>query len=288
MPEPTDVADAHDALVLGIRDYVNKCRFQDVVLGLSGGIDSALVCALAAEALGPEHVTGIAMPGPYSSEGSVIDAKALAQGLGVRLETIPISRVFRVFCDDLEVPLQGVSGVTEENLQARLRGTVLMAWSNRTDSLLLTTGNKSELAVGYCTLYGDMNGGLAVIGDLPKMWVYALSEEVNARAAASGRVPPIPRSTLDKAPSAELRPNQTDQQSLPPYPVLDAILEHWVVERRSVDEIVAAGFDEALVRRIVRLVEVNEYKRRQAAPVLRVTRKAFGGGRRVPIARRLP
>ena len=283
LPAPEDV---RQALVLGLRDYVNKCGFKRVVIGLSGGIDSALTAALAVEALGAAQVVGVAMPGPYSSAGSVTDALALAQNLGIRCPIIPITQPYHAFHEALrnefaQYPEAGAD-ITDQNLQARARGTVLMALSNKTGAMLLTTGNKSELAVGYCTLYGDMNGGLAVIGDVPKTLVYDVSRTYNREREV------IPEDTLTKPPSAELAPDQRDEDSLPPYPVLDAILHHHVVERWSVAAIVTAGFDRPTVERVVRLVERNEYKRRQAAPVLRVTRKAFGGGRRVPMARRMP
>ena len=283
LPVPLDV---RQALVLGIRDYVHKCGLKTAVLGLSGGIDSALTAALAVEALGAANVTAVAMPGPYSSDGSVTDALELAKTLGIRCPVVPILQPYEAFRTTLAPELaqypRQANDVTDQNLQARARGVVLMALSNQSGAILLTTGNKSELAVGYCTLYGDMNGGLAVIGDLPKMLVYAVSETYNVDREI------IPRATLEKPPSAELAPGQKDEDSLPPYPVLDAILDLHVVERQSVDAIVAAGFDRPTVARVVRLVELNEYKRRQAAPVLRVTQKAFGGGRRIPMARKLP
>lgn len=284
-PSPAD--EARDALVMGVRDYVHKCGFSDVLIGLSGGIDSALTAAIAVRALGPEHVTGVGMPGPYSSDGSVKDALDLAENLGIRCPIIPIAPVYDGVCEatraERQRPGNDPGGVTDQNFQARARALVLMGLSNHTGTLVLTTGNKSELAVGYCTLYGDMAGGLAVIGDLPKMLVYEVARSCNQERVV------IPESTLTKPPSAELAPNQTDQDSLPPYPVLDAILDGHVVDRRDATEIAArTGYPLALVRRIVRMVEANEYKRRQAAPALRVTRKAFGGGRRMPIARRLP
>ena len=288
-PESFQMASAQDvrqALVLGLRDYVNKCGFRKVVLGLSGGIDSALTAALAVEALGAAQVSGVAMPGPYSSAGSVTDALRLAHNLGIRCPIIPISQPYHAFHEALrnEFAQYGATpaDITDQNLQARARGTVLMALSNKTGAMLLTTGNKSELAVGYCTLYGDMNGGLAVIGDVPKTLVYEVARTYNTECEV------IPEDTLTKPPSAELAPDQRDDDSLPPYPVLDGILQRHVVERWSTAAIVAEGYDAATVERVVRLVERNEYKRRQAAPVLRVTRKAFGGGRRVPMARRMP
>ncbi len=276
-----DEALLHDALVLGMRDYVGKCGFRSVVLGLSGGIDSALVAALAADALGAENVRGLALPTEFSSAGSIDDARSLAANLGIRFDVVPIQGSFEALKLQMGPLFEGRSeDTTEENLQARLRGVTLMAMSNKFGSLLLTTGNKSELAVGYCTLYGDMCGGLAVISDLPKTWVYRVSRWMNRDREI------IPSSSITKAPSAELRPNQTDQDSLPPYEVLDAILEAYVVEDRSAAEIIATGFSEADVRRVVRLIDLSEYKRRQAAPGLKVTSRAFGVGRRQPVAQR--
>ena len=272
------------ALVMGVRDYAERCGFGQALLGLSGGIDSALVCAVAAEALGPDNILAVAMPSRHSSAASVADAQALADNLGVTLIERPIEGAFGAFEQTLTAELSGrPPNVTEENLQARIRGTLLMALSNESGRLLLTTGNKSELAVGYCTLYGDMNGGLAVISDLPKTRVYSVCRQINARSAR----PVIPQAILDKAPSAELRPDQTDQDSLPPYELLDEILDRYVVRRQAPGEIIAAGLDEASVVRTVELVRTNEYKRRQAAPGLRVTTKAFGMGRRMPIACRM-
>ncbi len=274
------------ALVLGIRDYAAKCGFRTAVLGLSGGIDSALVAALAVEALGKENVTGLGMPSPYSSEGSVGDARALAENLGIRFEVLPIASLFQ----DARAALGPVfagrpEGVAEENLQSRLRGLLVMGFSNKFGSLVLTTGNKSELAVGYCTLYGDMCGGLAPISDLPKMRVYALARHLNARAARAL----IPEPTLLKPPSAELRPGQRDEDSLPPYPVLDAILDGLVERNLSIAAAARRSrASRALVERIARQLDVSEYKRRQAAPGLKVSAKAFGTGRRVPIAQRSP
>ena len=281
---PLDLPDEeklHRALVLGLRDYLRKCGIRSVVLGLSGGIDSALTAALAVAALGPEQVHGVALPSRYSSPGSLADAEALARNLGIRYDVIPIERGFEALKTELAPLFAGrPEDVTEENIQARLRGVILMALSNKFGSLLLTTGNKSELAVGYCTLYGDMCGGLAVINDVPKTMVYRLARWINREREL------IPENSITKPPSAELRPDQKDQDSLPPYEVLDAILEAYVVECRSVEEILAAGFDEAHVRRVVRLIDLSEYKRRQAAPGLKVTSKAFGVGRRIPIAQR--
>lgn len=276
-----DLWELYHALVLGLRDYFRKCGFKSAVLGLSGGVDSALTAVLAVEALGRDHVVGAAMPGPYSSEGSVRDAHLLAKNLGIQCLELPITESFKVMLSGLK----GAFGdrpedATEENLQARLRGITMMALSNKFGSLLLTTGNKSELAVGYCTLYGDMCGGLAVISDLPKTLVYALARWVNRDREI------IPASTIEKPPSAELRPDQTDQDTLPPYDVLDAVLALYVEENLPVREIVARGYDESLVRRITSLVDRNEYKREQAAPGLRVTGRAFGIGRRLPLAQR--
>ena len=270
------------ALVLGIRDYVRKCGFDRVHLGLSGGIDSALVAVLAVTALGPERVDVFGLPSRYSSEGSVTDARALSTNLGLTLKLLEIEDIFGSFLHTLDPVFAGrAPDIAEENLQARIRGTLLMAWSNKFGSLLLATGNKSELATGYCTLYGDMSGGLAVIGDLLKVQVYALARSINSRTRL------IPESIIAKAPSAELRPDQKDQDSLPPYETLDAILEKYLVENESAEEIAACGFDAALVRSVVTMVEKAEYKRRQAPPVLKVSPKAFGTGRRIPIARKL-
>jgi NAD+ synthase (glutamine-hydrolysing) len=267
--------------VLGIRDYVRKCGFTRVHLGLSGGIDSALVTVLAVKALGRERVEVFGLPSRYSSEGSVTDARALAANLGLTLRVLTIEEIFASFLHTLEPVFEGMKpDIAEENIQARIRGTLLMAFSNKFNSLLLTTGNKSELATGYCTLYGDMSGGLAVIGDLLKVQVYALARSINART------PLIPEAIIDKPPSAELRPDQKDQDSLPPYETLDAILSKYLVENRSAEEITACGFPASLVRSVVNMVEKAEYKRRQAPPVLKVSPKAFGTGRRMPIARR--
>jgi NAD+ synthase (glutamine-hydrolysing) len=272
------------ALVLGTRDYVRKCGFSSAVLGLSGGIDSALTAAIAAEALGPARVLGVLMPSPYSSPGSLEDARQLASNLGVHTMTLPIEPVMRAFGVTLHEAFAGMAcGVAEENIQARIRGTLLMALSNQRGALLLTTGNKSELSVGYCTLYGDMSGGLAVIADVPKTMVYRVARWRNT---LSGH-PVIPEASLTKAPSAELRPNQTDQDSLPPYDVLDDILQRHIEQHQPADEIVAAGFDADVVRRVLRMVRLAEFKRKQAAPGLKVTDRAFGTGWRMPIAARL-
>ncbi len=269
------------ALVLGLRDYVHKCGFKSVVLGLSGGIDSALTAALAVAALGRERVVGVAMPSRFSSEHSVADAKSLAEHLGIEFHIVPIKAIHDQYEQTLAPVFAGRErDVTEENLQARVRGGLLMAFSNKFNHLLLTTGNKSELAVGYCTLYGDMCGGLAVISDVPKTTVYELSEFINRDAGREV----IPRNSITKVPSAELRPNQTDQDSLPPYDVLDAILYRYVEEEKGAAQIIAEGFDGATVLRVIKLIDRSEYKRRQAAPGLKVTSRAFGFGRRMPIA----
>lgn len=279
--DPPEEEALHDALVLGLRDYMHKCGFKAAVLGLSGGIDSALVACLAAEALGPENVHGISLPSPYSSQGSLDDARQLAVNLGMRYDVIEIEPIFAASKDQLSKVFAGKQeDVTEENLQARIRGVLLMGMSNKFGTLLLTTGNKSELAVGYCTLYGDMCGGLAVISDVPKTMVYRLSRWINRDREI------IPWASITKPPSAELRPNQKDQDSLPEYEVLDAVLNHYVVWGKSLGEIVELGFDEATVRKVIRLIDLSEYKRRQAAPGLKVTTKAFGVGRRFPIAQR--
>ena len=285
-PEPApmpDVVAVRQALVLGLGDYVRKCGFRDVVLGLSGGVDSSVVACLAAEALGADHVVGVAMPSRYSSPPSLEDAEALARNLGVRFLVIPIEQPHRAMETALAEAFKNAKpDVTEENVQARIRGNILMALSNKFGWLVLSTGNKSELACGYCTLYGDMAGGLAVISDVPKTLIYELARQINTDADRS----PIPDRVLEKPPSAELRPNQTDQDSLPPYDVLDAILDLYVRQERSRDEIVEAGFNPEIVQKVIRLVDRNEYKRRQAAPGLKVTSRAFGVGRRMPIAQR--
>ncbi|MGD8279504.1 MAG: NAD+ synthase [Gemmatimonadota bacterium] len=278
-----DVADVYEALVLGTRDYVRKNGFERVVLGLSGGIDSSLVAAIAVDALGPENVTGVIMPSRFSSEGSRKDAEALVRRTGIRRLELPIEPVHAAFLETLAGPFAGREpDVTEENLQARTRGTLLMALSNKFNWILLTTGNKSELATGYATLYGDMAGGFAVIKDVPKTLVFALSRWRNEQPGG----PPIPESVIAKPPSAELRPDQKDTDSLPPYDVLDPILAMYVEEDRGIHEIVEAGHDEALVRRVARMVDASEYKRRQAAPGVKITPRAFGKDRRVPITSR--
>jgi NAD+ synthase (glutamine-hydrolysing) len=278
LPQPVAAGQLFDALVLGLRDYVKKCGFRSVCLGLSGGIDSALTAVLAAEALGPENVHGLTMPSPFSSGGSVDDSVALAETLGIRCTTVPIADTFASIKAAMAPLFEGTKeDVTEENMQARIRGLYLMSLSNKFGHLLLTTGNKSELAVGYCTIYGDMCGGLAAISDLPKTRVYELSRWINRHREI------IPWNTIDKPPSAELRPDQKDQDTLPPYDVLDGILELYVERHLSADEIVSHGYEENLVRWVQRRVDLNEWKRQQAAPGLRVTSKAFGMGRRMPI-----
>jgi NAD+ synthetase len=276
-----DEEKVYRALVLGLRDYMHKCGFKSAVLGLSGGIDSALVAVLAVAALGKENVRGVSLPSQFSSQGSLDDARILAANLGIRYDVVAIQPPFEAVKSQLAEVFQGLKeDVAEENIQARLRGVILMAMSNKFGSLLLTTGNKSEMAVGYCTLYGDMNGGLAVISDVPKMMVYRISRWINREREI------IPDASITKAPSAELRPDQKDQDSLPPYEVLDAILEEYVVNLKTTRDIIAMGFDEPTVKRVVRLIDFSEYKRRQAAPGLKVTSKAFGVGRRIPIAQR--
>ncbi|HZE79998.1 MAG TPA: NAD+ synthase [Candidatus Polarisedimenticolia bacterium] len=275
-------ASAYAALVLGTCDYVRKCGFSKVVIGLSGGIDSALTAAIAVDALGKENVTGIAMPSQYSSEHSIKDARELACKLGIRFEVIAIGEVFGGYRKALAPLFAGVpEDVAEENLQSRIRGNILMAFSNKFGALVLTTGNKSEVGVGYCTLYGDMVGGLGVISDVPKTMVYSLSRYVNSLK------PVIPQSTIDKPPSAELRPGQKDSDTLPPYEVLDNILEDYVEDYRTAEQIAANhGYEVKLVRDVIRMIERSEYKRQQAAPGLKITRKAFGFGRRFPIAQK--
>jgi NAD+ synthase (glutamine-hydrolysing) len=269
------------ALVLGTRDYARKCGFTKALLGLSGGIDSALTAAIAAEALGPGNVTGVLMPSPFSSRGSITDAQAVAANLGIATHTVPINEMMDAFGHQLK-PIFGdrPADVTEENVQSRIRGVIMMALANKFGALLLTTGNKSEMAVGYCTLYGDMNGGLAVIADVPKMMVYRIARWLNRDKEV------IPQSSITKAPSAELRPNQTDQDSLPEYDLLDAILQKYVIENKSLEEIVADGLPADAVKKVVALVKGAEFKRKQAAPGLKVTDRAFGTGWRMPIARR--
>jgi NAD+ synthase (glutamine-hydrolysing) len=276
VPESAQIA---DALILGIRDYAAKCGFTQAALGLSGGIDSAVTAALAVEALGADRVTGIAMPSPFTSEQSVADAEALAANLGIRFVVEPIEEIYGRYLSSFQRMFgDHPFGVPEENVQARIRGNLMMAWSNRTGGLVLTTGNKSELAVGYCTLYGDMAGGLCVLGDVYKTMVYELARQINLEKEL------IPPSTMMRPPTAELRPNQTDQDSLPPYEVLDAILALYIEQHRDADAIIASGRPRPLVERILDLVDRAEFKRRQAPPTLRVTTRAFGSGRQIPIA----
>ncbi|HXX99803.1 MAG TPA: NAD+ synthase [Candidatus Limnocylindrales bacterium] len=281
--QPEDeTAYAYEALVIGTRDYVRKCKFSKTIVGLSGGVDSAVVAAIAVAALGPSNVLGVSMPGPYSSEGSKTDARALARNLGIEFLSIPIGSVFDSYMQTLAPAFHDrPADATEENIQARIRGNYLMALSNKFGSMVLSTGNKSENAVGYCTLYGDMAGGLAVISDVPKLMVYDLANYINREREL------IPRSIIEKPPSAELRPNQKDTDSLPPYEVLDRILKAYIEEVKCPEEIaVETGFDLKLVRDIAALVDRNEYKRKQAAPGLKITSRAFGFGRPFPIAQR--
>ena len=274
-------SDLFAALSLGVRDYLCKCGFKSAVLGLSGGIDSAVVAAIAVEALGSENVVGVAMPSPYSSQGSIDDALGLAKNLGIKCLQIPIANAFAAFKAQFTEIFAGLpEDTTEENMQARLRGMILMSLSNKFGHIVLSTGNKSELAVGYCTIYGDMAGGLAVISDVPKTMVYELARWMNRDREI------IPKSTIEKPPSAELKPGQKDQDSLPPYDILDEILRLYVEENLSARDIVAHGFDEKTVRWVQRRVDINEYKREQAAPGIKVTSRAFGVGRRMPIAQR--
>ena len=287
IPSADIVQELYSALRLGLRDYLAKCGFRSAVLGLSGGIDSAVVAAIAVDALGPNNVTGVSMPSQFSSRGSILDALALTKNLRIQCLEIPIADAFAVFKAQFKEVFAGrTEDATEENMQARLRGMTLMALSNKFGHLVLSTGNKSELAVGYCTIYGDMAGGLAVISDVPKTMIYELARFINSEASRAGKGEIIPASTIEKPPSAELRPNQKDQDTLPPYDVLDAILRLHVEDSLSVAEIVAQGFDEKTVRWVQRRVDLNEYKRDQAAPGLRVTSRAFGVGRRMPIAQR--
>ena len=274
-----NIESVYEALVLGIKDYIRKCGFANVVVGLSGGIDSAVTCCLAREAIGSEHVLSISMPSPYSSVGSIEDSRRLAAQIGIEFKVIPISEIYSVYLKTLKDQFAGREADTaEENIQARIRGNILMAFSNKFGHLLLSTGNKSELAMGYCTLYGDMSGGLAVLADVPKTMVYELARYINRRSEI------LPREIIEKPPSAELRLHQCDQDTLPPYPVLDQVLSYYIEELASVEEIIKLGYDPETVRWISRTVDSNEYKRNQAAPSLKVTSKAFGVGRRMPLA----
>jgi NAD+ synthase/NAD+ synthase (glutamine-hydrolysing) len=304
MPSPGAIAPLPDcadaeiwmALVMGVRDYVRKCGFTKAVLGLSGGIDSALVAAIASAALSPENVLGVLMPSPYSSDHSITDALELAKNLGIQTQTIPIAPMMQGYDQALADLFAGTEfGIAEENLQSRIRGTLLMAISNKFGHLLISTGNKSEVAVGYCTLYGDMNGGLAAIADVPKTRVYSICQWLNQENRAvldsslllkPETLPVIPPHILTKPPSAELKPGQVDQDSLPPYDVLDDILERFVEQHQSPEDIVAAGHDPAVVNQVIRLVTRAEFKRKQAAPGLKITDRAFGTGWRMPIASR--
>ncbi len=280
--------DIHQALLVGIKGYMAKSGFTKACLGLSGGIDSALVAVLAAEALGPENLRCITMPSRFSSDGSVDDSVELCRRQGIGLERFSIESPFSAYLNLLAPAFAGLPfDLAEENLQARIRGALLMAWSNKFNSLLLTTGNKSELAAGYCTLYGDMCGALAPIGDLYKTEVYELSRHLNALALAEGRPEPIPLPIIDKAPSAELRQNQKDQDSLPPYDILDGILKLYIEENASLEKIIALGFEKDLVTKVLGMVARAEYKRRQAAPVIKVSKRAFGIGRRLPLTRQI-
>jgi len=280
--EGESLENLYQALVMGTRDYARKCGFRSAVLGLSGGIDSSIVACIAVAALGAGNVLGVSMPSMYSAQASFDDAQSLARNLGMHFETIPIKPIYDMFRQSLTPIFSGLpENETEENLQARIRGTLLMALSNKFGHLVLSTGNKSEVGAGYCTLYGDMVGGLAVISDVPKTMIYRLAAHINSQREI------IPRNTIERPPSAELKPNQTDQDTLPEYDILDGILKSRVEEQKSIDEIVAQGFDQATVERVVRMIQVNEYKRRQAAIGLKVTTRAFGPGRRMPIAMRL-
>jgi NAD+ synthase (glutamine-hydrolysing) len=285
--EQPEMADIQAALTLGLRDYAHKSGFKTALVALSGGIDSAVVGAIAASAFGPQNVIGVSLPSLISSQHSRDDARRLAEVLGIRFETIAIGDVVEACEEALAPEFAGrPRDVTEENIQARVRGVLMMALSNKFGALLLTTGNKSEMAVGYCTLYGDMCGGLAVISDVFKTQVYALANWINADAKRAGRTAPIPQSSIDKIPSAELRPNQSDQDSLPPYDVLDAVLKGYVEEGLSRADLVGQGFSEAIVADVIRKVDLNEYKRKQAAPGLKITPLAFGVGRRIPIVQK--
>jgi NAD+ synthase (glutamine-hydrolysing) len=275
--------EVYDALVLGTRDYVQKNGFEKVVIGLSGGIDSSLVAAIAVDALGPTNVIGVSMPSRYSSSGSISDAELLARNLGIKLIAIPIEKIFQVYLETLTEPFESTKpDITEENIQARIRGNILMALSNKFGWLVFTTGNKSEIATGYTTLYGDMAGGFAVIKDVPKTLVHELAKYRNSVAGHEV----IPSSIISKAPSAELRPEQKDTDSLPPYSLLDPVLTAYVEEDKSVEQIIGMGFKKEVVERAARLVDTSEYKRRQAPPGIKITPRAFGRDRRLPITNR--
>jgi NAD+ synthase (glutamine-hydrolysing) len=276
-----EIASAYEALVLGLQDYLRKCGFSRAVVGLSGGVDSAVTCVLAQRALGRDNVLGVAMPSPYTSPESLGDAETLARNLGVSYRVIPITPIYQSYLEALAEHLSpGKIGVAQENIQARIRGNILMALSNEFGYLVLSTGNKSEMAVGYCTLYGDMSGGLSVLADVPKTMVYELARFINRE----GQV--IPQYVLDRPPSAELRPDQKDQDTLPPYEILDRIMNYYLTEGYSYQDIISLGFQPETVRWVIRAIDRSEYKRRQAAPGLRVTSKAFGMGRRMPVAAR--
>lgn len=268
----------YGALTLGLRDYMGKCGFTRAVIGISGGIDSAVVAAVACDAIGASQVSGVMMPSPYTSQQSLTDGERLMRNLGMPMRTVPIADIYQSYRQALGVEKNDEISLVEENLQARIRGNILMAISNRDGALVLSTGNKSEMSVGYCTLYGDMAGGLALISDIPKGIVYALARSINRDRER------IPQAIIDRAPSAELKPNQTDQDSLPPYDILDQIMRAYIEEREDVDAIVKKGFDRNIVERVSRMIDTNEYKRRQAAPGIKITSKAFGYGRRIPIA----
>ena len=279
--EADPIESVYKALVLGLGDYARKCGFKSAIMGLSGGIDSAVVACLSVAALGKENVVGVSMPSQFSSKGSVEDARKLTQNLGIPLKLMSIQPIYERYIESFKEEFKGLPfGTAEENLQARIRGSILMTLSNKFGHLLVATGNKSELACGYCTLYGDLCGGFAVMADVPKTMVYQLAQYINREREV------IPKDSIEKIPSAELRLNQTDQDTLPPYPTLDGILKAYVEEAKELEEIVSLGYGEALVRQVIEMVDRNEYKRKQSPPGLRITSKAFGSGRRMPIAQR--